>query len=141
MHALPEWARRTLAEHDADRRESTYSLAQLERAGTHDPLWNAAQRELMRTGVIHNAVRQLWGKSVLRWTQRPAEVLRRLVHLNDRWALDGRDPNSYAGILWCLGKFDRPFAERPVWGMVRPMMLERARAKFDVDAYVARWSA
>ena len=141
MHAVPDWARRTLAAHDADRRETTYSLAQLERAATHDPLWNAAQRELMRTGVIHNAVRQLWGKSVLRWTQRPAEVLRRLVHLNDRWALDGRDPNSYAGILWCLGKFDRPFAERPVWGMVRPMMLERARGKFDVDAYVARWSA
>jgi deoxyribodipyrimidine photo-lyase len=140
MHALPDWARRTLAAHDADRREAKYSLAQLERAGTHDPLWNAAQRELLATGVIHNAVRQLWGKSLLRWTQRPAEALRRLIHLNDRWAIDGRDPNSYANILWCLGKFDRPFAERPVWGMVRPMMLERAGGKFDVDAYTARWN-
>lgn len=140
MHALPDWARRTLAAHDADRREYRYSLAQLERADTHDALWNAAQRELLRSGTIHNAVRQIWGKSLLRWTQRPADALRRLVHLNDRWALDGRDPNSYAGILWCLGKFDRPFGQRPVWGMVRPMMLERARGKFNVEAYVSRWS-
>ena len=140
MHALPSWARRTLAAHDADRREAKYSLAELERAETRDAIWNAAQRELIATGVIHNAVRQLWGKSVIRWTQRPSDVLRRLIHLNDRWAIDGRDPNSYANILWCLGKFDRPFAERRVWGTVRPMMLERARGKFNVDAYVARWN-
>ena len=138
MHALPDWARRTLAAHDADRREASYSLAELERAATGDALWNAAQMELRRTGVIHNAVRQLWGKSLLRWTQRPAEALRRLIHLNDRWAIDGRDPNSYANILWCLGKFDRPFAERAVWGTVRPMMLERAKGKFDVAGYIAR---
>jgi deoxyribodipyrimidine photo-lyase len=128
-----------MAAHAGDPREVVYPLAVLERGDTGDDLWNAAQRELVRTGTVHNAVRQLWGKTVLLWTPGYAEALRALLHLNDRWALDGRDPNSYAGIQWCFGKFDRPFPERPVWGTIRPMSLARARTKYDARAYVARW--
>lgn len=141
LRALPAWAVASMTAHRDDEREHIYTLAQLERAGTHDELWNAAQRELLREGTMHNAVRQLWGKSVVTWTRRHGDALRHLIHLNDRWALDGRDPNSYLNILWCFGMFDRPFPERPVWGMIRPMSLERARKKFDAAAYVSRWSA
>lgn len=139
LAALPEWVHRSMAAHAGDPREVVYPLAVLERGDTADALWNAAQRELVRTGTMHNAVRQLWGKTVLLWTPGYLEALRALLYLNDRWALDGRDPNSYAGIQWCFGKFDRPFPERPVWGSIRPMSLARARAKYDADAYVARW--
>jgi len=90
---------------------------------------------------MHNVVRMLWGKSVLTWTSSYADALSHLVYLNDRYALDGRDPNSYAGIQWCFGKFDRPFASRPVWGTIRPMSLERARRKGGMDSYVRRWSS
>lgn len=139
LAALPAWVRRSMAAHAADPREVVYPLTVLERGDTGDDLWNAAQHELVRTGTMHNAVRQLWGKTLLVWTADYAEALRALLHLNDRWALDGRDPNSYAGIQWCFGKFDRPFPERPVWGTIRPMSLARARAKYDAGAYVARW--
>ncbi|HEX2717076.1 MAG TPA: FAD-binding domain-containing protein, partial [Gemmatimonadaceae bacterium] len=140
IDAVPEWARRTMADHADDEREATYSLDTLDRGETHEPLWNAGQRELLATGQMHNAVRMLWGKSVLLWTATYEAALDALLWLNDRYALDGRDPNSYANILWCFGKFDRPFARRPVWGTIRPMSLARARAKFDVASYVARWS-
>jgi len=139
LRALPDWVQETMRAHKDDEREAHYTLAQLERAETHEPLWNAAQRELLCTGVIHNMVRQLWGKSVLLWTRRYGDALRALIHLNDKYAVDGRDPNSYSGIQWCFGKFDRPFAERSVWGKIRPMSLARARGKFDVDPYVMRW--
>ena len=140
IDAVPEWARRTMADHADDEREAVYDLDTLDRAETHEPLWNAGQRELLATGQMHNAVRMLWGKSVLLWTATYEAALEALLWLNDRYALDGRDPNSYANILWCFGKFDRPFARRPIWGTIRPMSLARARAKFDVASYVARWS-
>lgn len=139
LRALPDWARRTLAEHEDDPREVTYTLAQMEHAETGDELWNAAQRELLATGQIHNMMRQVWGKSVLLWTNTYQRALEVLLHLNDRWGLDGRDPNSYANILWCFGKFDRAFQERPVWGKLRPISLARARQKFDAKTYMARW--
>ena len=139
LAALPAWVHRSMAAHDADPREALYPLDVLERGATESALWNAAQHELRRTGTMHNAVRQLWGKTVLSWTPTYDAARRALLRLNDRWALDGRDPNSYAGIQWCFGKFDRPFPERPVWGAIRPMSLARARAKYDVDAYAARW--
>ncbi|MCX5760420.1 MAG: deoxyribodipyrimidine photo-lyase [Gemmatimonadetes bacterium] len=120
-------------------REAVYSLPQLESAATHHPLWNAAQRELVATGVIHNVMRMYWGKSVLMWSARYGDALRHLIHLNDKWALDGRDPSSYGGIQWCLGKFDRPWGERPVWGTIRSMSLERAYKKFDAKGYEKRW--
>ncbi len=140
LAALPDWVHRTMATHEADAREAVYSVEQLERAETHHPLWNAAQRELRATGTIHNVMRMYWGKSVLMWTATYGDALRHLIHLNDKWALDGRDPASYGGIQWCLGKFDRPWGERPVWGTIRSMSLERARKKFDADGYERRWA-
>jgi deoxyribodipyrimidine photo-lyase len=141
LDALPDWARRSMEKHEEDAREHTYSLDELERAETHDELWNAGQRELVQTGAMHNVVRMLWGKSVLTWTSRYSDALSHLIYLNDRYALDGRDPNSYAGIQWCFGKFDRPFASRPVWGTIRPMSLDRARRKGGMESYVRRWSS
>ena len=140
LDALPDWARRTMTEHEDDERPASYSLAELERGETHDELWNAAQRELVEAGTMHNLVRMLWGKSVITWTRSYADALAALIHLNDRYAIDGCDPNSYAGIQWCFGKFDRPFSSRPVWGTIRPMSLDRARKRPGVTAYVQRWS-
>jgi photolyase PhrII len=140
LDSLPLWVRRSMDEHADDPREVVYSLEELEGADTHDALWNAGQRELVTSGYLHNAVRMLWGKSVLLWSATYADALERLLHLNDRYALDGRDPNSYANIMWCFGKFDRPFAARPVWGTIRPMSLARAKGKFDVERYVSTWA-
>jgi deoxyribodipyrimidine photo-lyase len=139
LEALPDWVQRSMRAHASDRREVTYDLETLERAATHDPVWNAGQRELLESGRMHNVVRMLWGKAVLTWAPTYAAALSWLIHLNDKYALDGRDPNSYAGIQWCFGKFDRPFASRPVWGTIRPMSLERALAKYPMRGYLARW--
>ena len=140
LEALPDWVQRSMKAHAADARQVTYSLEDLERAATHDPIWNAGQRELLETGQMHNVVRMLWGKAVITWTRTYGEALAWLLHLNNKYALDGCDPNSYAGIQWCFGKFDRPFASRPVWGTIRPMSLERARAKYQMGDYLERWS-
>lgn len=141
LEALPPWVHKTMGEHAGDAREATYTLAEFEAGATHDALWNAAQQEIVRTGVMHNVVRMLWGKHILQWAPGYAEALAWMVHLNNKYGLDGRDPGSYAGIQWCLGKFDRPFYTRPVLGVIRPMSLKRAREKWDVDRYVRRWSA
>lgn len=140
LDALPSWVHRSMREHADDRRDIDYPLETLESADTHDALWNAGQRELLTSGHLHNAVRMLWGKSVLLWSATYERALRTLIFLNDRYALDGRDPNSYSNILWCFGKFDRPFAPHPVWGTIRPMSLARASGKFDVERYIAAWS-
>ena len=105
--SLPEWARTTLTEHSNDRREYVYSLEEFERSRTHDELWNAAQRQLVREGKIHNYLRMLWGKKILEWTSSPQEALAVMIELNNKYALDGRDPNSYSGIFWVLGRYDR----------------------------------
>jgi deoxyribodipyrimidine photo-lyase len=139
LAALPDWVHRSMAAHADDPREVTYTLDELERAATHDPIWNAGQRELVETGQMHNVVRMLWGKSVITWAPTYADALEWLLHLNNKYGLDGRDPNSFAGIQWCFGKFDRPFAARPVWGTIRPMSLERAHAKYDIVEYLERW--
>jgi deoxyribodipyrimidine photo-lyase len=133
---LPAWARETLHKHAGDRREYLYTPEQFEAADTHDPLWNAAQTELMRTGRMHNYLRMLWGKKVLEWSETPAEAYRVLEHLNNKYAIDGRDPNSYTGILWCFGLFDRPWPpERPVFGTVRYMSSENTARKFKLAGY------
>lgn len=137
LRGLPDWAHRTMDAHKDDPRDAVYSLAQLERAETHDELWNAAQRELVRTGYMHNVTRMLWGKSVLTWTKRYKHALDHLILLNNKYGLDGRDPSSFGGIQWCFGKFDRPWFDKPVWGVIRPMSLARAREKFDAEAYIA----
>lgn len=141
MSAVPEWARRELDAHASDPRTELYSEEELEGAGTGDELWNACQRALVRDGSLHGYLRMLWGKAVIGWTQRPEEALRLLIHLNNKYALDGRDPNSYGGILWCFGKFDRPFYRRPVYGTVRYMSLGAARKKFDAASFIGRYPA
>jgi deoxyribodipyrimidine photo-lyase len=136
--ALPAWARATLGAHAADRRAHVYTRAEWEAGATHDPLWNAAQRELVATGTIHNYLRMLWGKKVIEWSRTPEEAYATLVHLNNKYALDGRDPNSYTGILWCFGLFDRPWApERKVLGTVRYMSSENTAKKFKLGPYLA----
>jgi deoxyribodipyrimidine photo-lyase len=136
--ALPAWALASLRAHAPDRRAHVYSLEEWDAGATHDPLWNAAQRELRATGTIHNYLRMLWGKKVIEWSRTPEEAYATLVHLNNRYALDGRDPNSWSGILWCFGLFDRPWApERPVFGRVRYMSSENTARKFDLKPYLA----
>jgi deoxyribodipyrimidine photo-lyase len=136
--ALPPWAMKSLDAHKPDVRAYLYSKEELDRGRTHDKLWNAAQRELVHTGIIHNYLRMLWGKKVLEWSKTPEEAYAILEDLNNKYALDGRDPNSYTGILWCFGLFDRPWPpERKVYGNIRYMSSDNTAKKFDVDAYLA----
>lgn len=140
--SLPEWARRTLEAHEKDPRPHLYDLDAFEAARTGDEIWNAAQRQLVSEGRIHNYLRMLWGKKVLHWTANPREALEVLIELNNKYALDGRNPNSYSGIFWCLGRYDRPWApERPVFGVVRYMSSESTRRKLRLGGYLARYGA
>jgi deoxyribodipyrimidine photo-lyase len=134
--AIPEWARKQLADHESDPRPNLYTMEEMEQARTGEELWNAAQRWYLHEGWMHNYMRMLWGKTVLQWTPNAAEALRVLEQLNNRYSLDGRDPNSYGGIMWIFGKFDRPFYRRPIYGNVRYMSLKAAKGKFDVARYV-----
>lgn len=136
--ALPYWAQRTLQYHSRDQRPVLYTLEQLETASTDDPSWNAAQMEMILTGKMHGYMRMYWGKKVLEWSRRPQEALERLLYLNDKYELDGRDPNGYAGIAWCLGKHDRPWKERPIFGKVRYMNAAGLARKFDVELYAQK---
>lgn len=139
--SLPAWARKTLEDHAADPRDPSYTLEQFQSAQTADPLWNAAQTQLVREGGIHNYLRMLWGKKILQWSRSPREALDILIHLNNKYALDGRDPNSYSGIFWTLGRFDRPWAPvRPIFGSIRYMSSENTARKFSVKAYIRRYS-
>ena len=141
VEAIPAWAREELRKGERDPRPVLYDDDALEEARTGDDLWNAAQRSYLRDGWMHNAMRMLWGKAVLQWTSNAAEALRILEHLNNKYALDGRDPNSYSGIHWIFGKFDRPFYRRPIYGTVRYQSLKAARDKFDVPAYLGRYTS
>lgn len=134
---LPGWARASLDKHRADPRPHVYRREQLREARTHDPIWNAAQRELRQTGVIQNYLRMLWAKKVLEWSPTPEEAWDTLIELNNRDAIDGRDPNSYTGIAWCFGRFDRPWGpERPIFGTIRYMSSDNTRRKLDLTAYL-----
>lgn len=139
--SLPEWAKKTLTEHASDPRSEHYSPAQLEAAATADPVWNAAQRQLVTEGRIHNYLRMLWGKKILEWSPNPKRALATLVHLNNKYAIDGRDPNSYSGIFWTLGRFDRPWAPiRPIFGCIRYMSSASTLKKLRLKKYLARFS-
>lgn len=138
--SLPDWARRTLEEHASDPRETIYSYEELECAQTHDDIWNAAQRELVLTGRMHNYLRMLWGKKILEWTPHPRRALEVMIELNNKFALDGRDPNSYSGIFWVLGRYDRPWApQRQIFGAVRYMSSNSTRKKLHLKKYLERW--
>lgn len=136
LETLPDWARKTLQKHARVKRDPIYSRDRFESALTHDPLWNAAQKELLLTGRIHGYYRMYWGKKIIEWSRTPEDALSTAIYLNDRYALDGRDPNSYTNILWCFGLHDRPWPERPIFGQVRYMSLDGMRRKTDVDAYI-----
>jgi deoxyribodipyrimidine photo-lyase len=136
---FPDWAKRTLEKHRKDRREHLYTLREFEAGRTHDPLWNAAQLEMVASGRMHGYLRMYWAKKILEWTPSPDEAMRIAIRLNDRYGLDGRDPNGYAGIAWSIGGVhDRPWGERKVFGMVRSMSYNGCRSKFDVDEYIRR---
>jgi deoxyribodipyrimidine photo-lyase len=139
--SLPDWARKTLGEHAKDEREHLYSLKEFESGQTHDPLWNAAQMQLVREGSIHNYLRMLWGKKILQWTRSPQEAAKIMIHLNNKYGLDGRDPNSYSGIFWVLGRYDRPWAPiRPVFGSIRYMSSENTARKVSVKNYIKKYA-
>ncbi|HPH67343.1 MAG TPA: deoxyribodipyrimidine photolyase [Kofleriaceae bacterium] len=139
--SLPPWARKSLDEHASDPRAHTYTLAQFESAATHDPLWNAAQTQLVREGRMHNYLRMLWGKKILEWTSSPQTALAVMIELNNKYAVDGRNPNSYSGIFWTLGRFDRPWAPlRPIFGCIRYMSSDNTAKKFRVKNYIAQYS-
>ncbi len=140
--SLPQWARQTLAHHANDPRPHVYTLEEFEQARTHDEVWNAAQTELVKTGAMHNYLRMLWGKKILEWTPSPREALAVMIELNNKYALDGRNPNSYSGIFWCLGRYDRAWGpQRPIFGKVRFMSSDSTRNKLRLRPYLARWSA
>jgi len=139
--SLPAWAQATLARHAGDPRPVLYTAGRLESAATHDPLWNAAQHQLLHEGRIHNYLRMLWGKKILEWSASPQAAAEIMIALNDRYALDGRDPNSYSGIFWCLGRFDRPWGpERPIFGTVRYMSSANTLRKVRAREYLARFA-
>lgn len=136
---FPEWAKKTLSDHKKDEREFVYSLKKFEEAKTHEDLWNAAQNELLKTGQLHGYMRMYWAKKILEWGKSPEEALKITIYLNDKYELDGRDPNGYAGCAWAIGGLhDRAWAERPVFGKIRYMNRNGAKRKFDVEKYILK---
>lgn len=140
--SLPDWARASLDAHASDPRAHVYTLDEFTQAATHDALWNAAQRQLVTEGRMHNYLRMLWGKKVLEWTASPQDALAVMIELNNRYALDGRDPNSYSGIFWVLGRYDRPWApRRPIFGVIRYMSSANTMRKLKLTRYLERYGA
>jgi deoxyribodipyrimidine photo-lyase len=138
IECLPNWAKETLELHAMDPRDYNYSFRELEKAATHDPFWNAAQYEMTKFGKMHGYMRMYWGKKILEWTDSPEEAYNICVTLNDKYELDGRDPNGYTGVAWCFGKHDRAWKEREIFGKVRYMNDKGLRRKFDIEEYVQR---
>jgi deoxyribodipyrimidine photo-lyase len=141
LESLPDWALETLNDHRDDPREWIYSYDELKESKTHDEIWNAAQAQLRKEGYIHNYLRMLWGKKVIEWTTNPETALQYLIDLNNTYAIDGRDPNSYSGIFWCFGRFDRAWQERPVFGKLRYMTSESTRKKVKLKEYLNKYGS
>jgi len=142
LSSLPDWAQKTIAEHKDDPRPTTYTLEQLAAAQTHDPLWNSAQRQLLQEGTIHNYLRMLWGKKIYEWSPNAQQAIHNLIELNNRYALDGRNPNSYSGLFWVLGRFDRAWGpERPIFGKLRYMTSASTQRKLKTAQYQRKYSA
>lgn len=139
--SLPDWAVKTMEEHAGDRREYVYDLEEFENARTHDELWNAAQNQLRTEGHIHNYLRMLWGKKILHWSEHPKQALEIALHLNNKYAVDGRNPNSYSGVYWIFGRYDRAWGpERAIFGKIRYMTSDSTRRKYKVDEYVEHYT-
>lgn len=135
--ALPDWARKSLSAHAGDEREYVYDFAAFEACETHDPHWNDAMREMVHTGFMHNYMRMYWAKKILEWSATPEQAFNTTLALNNKYFLDGRDPNSYANVAWCYGLHDRAWTERPVFGKIRYMNANGLNRKFDMEAYTA----
>lgn len=134
---FPEWAKKTLQKHKNDKREYLYSAIEFERALTHDELWNAAQMEIVRKGKMHGYMRMYWAKKILEWSESPEKAMEIAIYLNDRYGLDGRDPNGYTGIAWSIGGVhDRAWNERKIFGKIRYMSHGGCKSKFDVEKYI-----
>ncbi|NLE05123.1 MAG: deoxyribodipyrimidine photolyase [Crenarchaeota archaeon] len=138
FEGLPNWTKNTLTIHQIDERKYHYDLDDLENAKTHDIYWNAAQKEMFLTGKMHGYMRMYWGKKIIEWTKNPQDAFKIALYLNNKYELDGRDPNSYAGVAWCFGKHDRPWKERAIFGMVRYMNDQGLKRKFNIDTYVKK---
>jgi deoxyribodipyrimidine photo-lyase len=137
---LPAWAKETLEKHRADKREYLYTSEEFAQGATHEELWNAAQLELVKTGRIHGYMRMYWAKKILEWSETPRQAFETSIALNDRYALDGRDPNGYTGVAWSIGGLhDRPWFERSVYGRIRYMNASGCARKFDIKRYIARF--
>lgn len=139
--SLPDWALETLEDHKDDPREHIYELEEFAQSQTHDEIWNAAQTQLREEGIMHNYLRMLWGKKVLEWTPNPEIALAYLIELNNRYAIDGRDPNSYSGIFWIFGRFDRAWQERPIYGKTRYMTSDSTRRKVKLKQYLKKYGS
>ena len=136
----PTGRKKTLQQHADDPRAYLYVQDSFDAAETHDPLWNAAQRQLAQSGEVHNYLRMLWGKKILEWSASPQEALKTMIHLNNKYAVDGRDPNSYSGIFWILGRYDRAWGpERPIFGKIRYMSSENTARKYRTTGYLEKW--
>ena len=141
FEGFPDWAKKTLNEHRKDEREYSYTLEQFENAETHEDLWNAAQNELLKTGKLHGYMRMYWAKKILEWSESPEEAMRIAIYLNDKYELDGRDPNGYVGCAWSIGGVhDRAWTERPVYGKIRYMNRNGCKRKFDIEAYINKYT-
>ncbi len=135
---LPSWAKTTLLKHAKDPREYVYTIDELEKAKTHDLFWNAAQREMKQTGKMQGYMRMYWGKKILEWTKSPQEAFQIALYLNNKYELDGRDPNGFTGVAWCFGKHDRAWKERPIFGKIRFMNEGGLKRKFEMQSYVEK---
>lgn len=142
FESLPEWAQKSLEKHASDSRSRIYDCDEFESANTHNPLWNAAQRQLVREGRMHNYLRMVWGKKILEWSESPQQALQTMIHLNNKYAVDGRNPNSYSGIFWVLGRYDRAWGpERPVFGKIRYMSTDNTARKLKVKEYLQQYAS
>ncbi|MBT8380045.1 MAG: deoxyribodipyrimidine photo-lyase [Ignavibacteria bacterium] len=139
---FPDWAKKTLNDHKKDEREFIYTLKKIEEAKTHEDLWNAAQQQLVTTGKLHGYMRMYWAKKILEWSKSPEDALKIAIYLNDKYELDGRDPNGYTGCAWAIGGVhDRAWTERPVYGKIRYMNRNGAKRKFDIEKYISKHSS
>ena len=137
---LPDWSKNSLKEHMADKRKYIYNLEDFENAETHNEYWNAAQIQMVNTGKMHGYMRMYWGKKIIEWTKSPKEAYKIALFLNNKYELDGRDPNGFTGVAWCFGKHDRPWKERPIFGKIRYMNANGLKRKFDIDLYAKKFN-
>ncbi len=139
FNGLPEWSKNSLKKHQSDKREYVYELNDFEKAETHDSYWNAAQKQMIKTGKMHGYMRMYWGKKIIEWTKNPQDAYKIALYLNNKYELDGRDPNGYTGVAWCFGKHDRPWSNRLIFGNIRYMNANGLKRKFNIEKYVEKF--